>query len=360
MRAIKDHFLAVSGLFFLLVLSSCTQGDHRANKASQVTDQFLGNSGFPGIAVSVSIDGELVFSEGFGYADLEQQVPVSPAKTRFRVGSTAKSMTAMAVGTLYESGKLDLDAPVQVYLPNYPEKNGVVTARLLAGHLAGIRHYNGNEFLSANHYATVPEGLAIFKDDPLVVAPGTEFRYSSYGYNLLSAVVEAAAGQEFLSYMDETVFDPVGMEQTIADHVVPIIPNRSRYYEVQDGESYNSPWVDNSYKWAGGGILSTSEDLVRFGEAHLSDEFLSRDTIETLWTSQSTLDGEDTGYGIGWFTETDTAGRRVIRHSGGSVGGTTNFRIFPDDGLVIAVITNTSGADIGPLTDDLIEVFLSQ
>jgi CubicO group peptidase (beta-lactamase class C family) len=360
MRAAKNYFLFVSGLIFLLMLSSCTQGDHRANKADQVTNQFLANSGFPGIAVSVSIDGELVFSEGFGYADLEQQVPVSAATTRFRVGSTAKSMTAMAVGKLVETGRLDLDAPVQDYLPDYPEKDGVVTTRLLAGHLAGIRHYNGNEFLIAEHYPTVEDGLAIFRNDPLVSLPGAEFNYSSYGYNLLSAVVEAAAGQEFLSYMEETVFDPVGMEQTIADHVYPIVPNRSRYYEVQDGVTYNSPWVDNSYKWAGGGILSTSEDLVRFGVAHLSGDFLSRDTIETLWTSQSTLDGEETGYGIGWFTETDSAGRRVIRHSGGSIGGTTNFRIFPDDGLVIAVITNTSSAAIGPLTDDLIEVFLSQ
>jgi CubicO group peptidase (beta-lactamase class C family) len=360
MHASQNRYLIVTSLFFLLVLSSCTQGDHKANKANQIANQFLSDSGYPGIAVSVSIGGELIFSEGFGYADLEQQVPVSPAETRFRVGSTAKSMTAMAVGQLYETGKLDLDAPVQDYLPDYPEREGVITARLLAGHLAGIRHYNGNEFLSADHYATVPDGLEIFKDDPLVVSPGTEFRYSSYGYNLLSAVVEAAAGQEFLSYMDENVFDRVGMQQTIADHVFPVIPHRSRYYEVQEGKTYNSPWVDNSYKWAGGGILSTSEDLVRFGVAHLSDEFLSRDTIETLWTSQLTLDGKKTGYGIGWFTENDNAGRRVIRHSGGSIGGTTNFRIFPDDGLVIAVITNTSGADIGPLTDDLIEVFLSQ
>ena len=343
----------------LVVVASCGRTDDRVSQARDITNRFMTETGYPGIAVTISIDGELTWSEGFGYADVEQQVPVSPSLTRFRVGSTAKSMTAMAVGKLVESGRLDLDAPIQQYLPDYPEQTGVINARLLGGHLAGIRHYNGDEFLSAEHYATVTDGLDIFIDDPLIAKPGTEFNYSSYGYNLLSAVVESAAGQEFLSLMKETVFDPVGMEQTIADHVFPIIANRSRYYEVDGGKIYNSPWVDNSYKWAGGGILSTSEDLARFGNAHLTDEFLQPATIEMLWESQETESGDETGYGIGWFNDVDARGRRVVRHSGGSVGGTTNFRILPDDGLVIAVITNTSSADIGPLTSSLVEVFLS-
>jgi CubicO group peptidase (beta-lactamase class C family) len=357
MPAINLRILILTSL--LLVVSACTATDNRTSKARDITNRFLAESGYPGIAVTVSIDGEIAWSEGFGYADVEQKVPVSPSLTRFRVGSTAKSMTAMAVAKLVESGKLDLDAPIQQYLPDYPEKAGVITARLLGGHLAGIRHYNGDEFLSAEHYATVRDGLGIFKDDPLIAVPGAEFNYSSYGFNLLSAVVESAAQQEFLSLMKETVFEAVGMEQTIADHVLPIIANRSRYYEVQDGEVYNSPWVDNSYKWAGGGILSTSEDLVRFGNAHLTDQYLKPGTIEMLWTPQRTTAGEETGYGIGWASETDADGRRVVRHSGGSVGGTTNLRIFPDNGMVIAVITNTSAADIGLLTDELIDVFLS-
>ena len=122
----------------------------------------------------------------------------------------------------------------------------------------------------------------------------------------------------------------------------------------------NSPWVDNSNKWAGGGFLSTSEDLVRFTFAHLTDEHLEPETIEMMWTSQTTTSGEETGYGIGWGVRTDDAGRHVIAHTGGSVGGTTQMRIYPDENLVIAVITNTSGADIGDVTDDIVEVFLQQ
>ena len=134
-------------LFFaslILVVAACTKPDDKPSQAREITNQFMAETGFPGIAVTVSIDGDVVWSEGFGYADVEQQVPVSPSLTRFRVGSTAKSMTAMAIGKLVESGALDLDAPIQRYLPDYPEKDGVITARLLGGHLAGIRHYNGN------------------------------------------------------------------------------------------------------------------------------------------------------------------------------------------------------------------------
>ena len=344
-------------LVSVLLVSSCTGGVE--DRASAIAGDFMRESGLPGLAVTIGRSGRIIYSEGFGFADLEQHVPVDPAVTRFRVGSTAKSMTAMAIAQLYDAGKLDLDAPIQTYLPDFPEKAAPITTRMLAGHLGGIRHYEGDEFFSDVAYESVSDALSIFADDPLAVLPGSAFRYSTYGYNLASAVVEVAAGEEFVSYMTENVFGPTGMTSTVADRVMPIIEGRSRYYHFEDGTLVNSPWVDNSNKWAGGGFLSTSEDLVRFAFAHLTDEHLKPDTIKTMWTSQKTSAGEETGYGIGWRIRTDEAGRTVIGHTGGSVGGTTQLRIYPDDDLVIAVITNTSGGDIGGVTDDIVNTFLS-
>ena len=160
--------------------------------------------------------------------------------------------------------------------------------------------------------------------------------------------------------MSENVFGPLGMGRTTTDRVVPIIDYRSRYYHLEDGKLVNSPWVDNSNKWAGGGFLSTSEDLVRFGFAHLTDRHLRPETIAMMWTSQATASGEETGYGIGWNVGTDEQGRRLIRHGGGSVGGTTELRIYPQYGLVIGAISNTSNAGIGPLADSVAEVFLGE
>ncbi len=350
---------ALAGVLITTLLVSCVERNSAGERAADIASRYLEESGVSGLTISVGIDHAIVWSEGFGYADLEQHVPIVPEKTRFRVGSTAKSMTAMAVGQLVEAGSLDLDAPIQDYLPDFPEKEGKITTRMLAGHLGGIRHYNGDEFYSAENYKSVSDALEIFRDDPVVVSPGAAFSYSTYGYNLVSAVVESASGQNFLTYMEEQVFAPTGMSRTVADRPVPIISDRSRYYRLEDGELVNTPWVDNSNKWAGGGFLSTSEDLVRFGFAHLSDQFLRPETIEMMWTTQVTSGGEETGYGIGWGTRVDALGRKLIAHTGGSVGGTTNLRIYPDNGLVIAVISNTSDADLGQLTDDIVDAFLS-
>ena len=342
----------------LIGLSACDTAPTPQQRAEAIAAQYLEESGLPGIAISIGRDGDIIWSAGFGFADVEQQVPVDASRTRFRVGSLAKPFTAMAVGRLVESGQLDLDAPIQAYLPDYPDNGSSITSRQLGGHLAGIRHYDGDEFYSARAYDSVVEGLAIFQDDPLVAPPGTEFSYSTYGYNLLSAVVEAAAGQDFVTYMQERVFTPIGMTSTTADYVFPLISYRSRYYELEDGQLSNSRWVDNSNKWAGGGFLSTSDDLVRFGFAHMTDEHLTRETIDLLWTPQRTSSGEDTGYGIGWGTRTDEQGRHFVGHTGGSVGGTTQFRVYPEEGLVIAVITNTSGGTLAPLTEAVVEAFL--
>ena len=166
---------------------------------------------------------------------------------------------------LVQSGKLDLDAPIQKYVPAFPQKGSVITVRMVAGHLGGIRHYQGDEFVIQKHYDNVTEGLAIFKDDPLVAPPGRKFNYSSYGFNLLSAAIETASGQDFLSYMQANVFAPIGLVHTTPDRNAQIVEQRSRFYELpKNGPVENAPYVDNSCKWAGGGFLSTAEDLVRF------------------------------------------------------------------------------------------------
>lgn len=316
-------------------------------------------SGTPGMSVAVGIDGVIAWAQGFGYADVEHRVPVWE-ETKFRIGSVSKPLTAAAVGLLVEQGKLDLDVPVQQYVPTFPRKRWPITTRQLAGHLAGIRHYRGDEVLSAERYATVAEGLTIFQDDTLLFEPGDRFSYSSYGWNLVSAVVERASGQEFLSYMQQNVFDPLEMRHTVADHTDSIIAHRTRFYERnRDGHVVNAPYVDNSYKWAGGGFLSTPSDLVRFGFAHFGETLLRSETIAELWTPQVTNAGESTGYGIGWFLAME--GGVVVRagHGGGSIGGTAGFETRPPQRAAAAILGNLTQAPTGGLIVALItEAFL--
>ena len=312
---------------------------------------------YPGIAIAVSVDGETVWSEGFGYADLEHRVPMSPS-VKFRVGSISKSMTAAAVASLVEDGRLDLDSPVQKYVPSFPEKAHPITTRQLGGHLGGIRHYRGNENFIRDPYATVLDGLSIFADDPLLHEPGTAFSYTSHGFNLISAVVKGAAKQPFLDYVREAVFRPLGMRDTVADFVTPIIPGRTRYY-VRDAEerAVNAPFVNNSYKWAGGGFLSTTGDVLRFANAHLDDGFLSKSSRELLFTEQRTRDGEGVGYGFGWFIRTRDDGRRLLSHSGGSVGGTSLMVMEPDTRVVVVGLINLTGAN-NSVVREVLDLFI--
>ncbi len=305
----------------------------------------------PGFALAVAVDGRIVWSEAFGYADLEAKRRTTP-ETQFRIGSVSKSLTADAVAQLYEAQKLDLDAPVQRYVPTFPDKGAPITTRLLGGHLAGIRHYKGNEFLLNQPFSNVTAGLSVFQNDSLVAPPGTRFSYSTYGFNLISAVVEGASGEQFLSYMSRHVFKPLGMTHTAPDKNDSLIPNRTRFYERTDsGQFVLSPAVDNSYKWAGGGFLSTAEDLVKFGSAHLSPGYLKAATLELLFTPQHTTSGQTTPYGIGWFVATDTLGHRYVYHGGGSVGGTTAFGVDRDSHVVIALVTNLSDARLAPVQE---------
>jgi serine beta-lactamase-like protein LACTB len=307
----------------------------------------------PGMSVAVLVDGAIAWSEGFGFADLEHRVPVTPL-TRMRIGSVSKPVTAAAIGKLAEQGRLDLDAPIQRYVPSFPEKRWPITTRQLAGHLAGIRHYRGNEFYSRDRYETVLDGLKIFADDSLLFEPGTDYHYSSYGWNLISAVIEGAAGEEFLSYMRREIFEPLGLRSIVAEHTDSIIEHRASFYERdrRTGGILNAPYVDNSYKWAGGGFISNTEDLVRFGWAHLAGGFLAPETVELLFTSQRTRSGELTNYGIGWRTGTDSAGRRWVGHTGGSVGGRAVLVIYPDHRVVVAALANLGSA---PMTPELAE-----
>lgn len=313
----------------------------------EVINAFMHEHGVPGMSVAVGVDGDIAWSEGFGFADLENRVPVTPL-TKFRIGSVSKTLTADAIARLVQEGRLDLDAPVQQYVPSFPEKRWPVTSRQIGAHLGGIRHYQGMESVTAGQrsYPNVLLSLRIFRDDTLLFEPGTQYSYSSFGFNLLSAVVQQAAGEPFLSYIDRVVFERLGMRHTVADYVDSIIPFRTRFYQQSGTATRNAFMVDNSYKWAGGGFLSTMEDLVTFAFAHQDPEYLDPATVRLLWTSQHLRDGSDVHYGIGWRVYEDDAGRRVVGHGGSSVGGRTQLVMYPDQGVVIAVTANLSEAPV--------------
>lgn len=304
-----------------------------------VAEEMEANS-VPGAAVAIAKDGKLVYSKGFGYADLENKVPFT-ARTVSRIGSISKTFTALSVMQLVEQGKINLDAEVQTYVPTFPKKAAPITIRQLLSHQAGIRHYKGNEMLSNVHYDDVESALAIFRDDPLVNEPGEKYSYSTYGFNLLSRVVEAASGERFTDYVQSHIIAPLGLKQTFFDDWAKIIPGRAHFYSRANKTSpvANVPQVDQSNKWGGGGLLSTAEDLVVYAMAYDGEKLAKRETIARMFTSQKTHGGNPTAYGFGWAIAMDQ-GKLRVEHSGGSIGATSILTKYPDQGLIIVALVN--------------------
>ncbi len=336
--------------------SEASDSSPRIAQWRAATEQLVARERLPGLSVAVMQDGSLLWSEGFGFANLEHQVPTTP-QTKFRVGSVSKALTSAAIGALVESGQLDLDESIRTYVPEYPDKGFPITTRQLAGHLSGIPHYQGEDIVNQVRYRDVIHALDKFKDRPLLFEPGTDYAYSSFGWNLIAAVVQRAAEEPFLRFMQESVFEPASMDHTIADHYDLIIPHRTAFYGISNGVARNAPAVDNSDVWAGGGFLSTSEDLVRFGHAMLSGMVVDEETLNLLFTSQKTSSGKETGYGLGWQEE-QIRGHAVVGHGGSHVGATADLLLVPDQFLIVAALTNAGSSGMSELTREIVTQLL--
>lgn len=315
--------------------------------AKKYVDSLRTSQHIPGISICVGTREKILWAEGVGYADLEDNSPVTIYSV-FRLGSVSKLLTSLAVGRLYQQGKLDLDAPIQQYLPDFPVKKYPITARQLAGHTAGIRHYiKEDQLIAPRYYKNVQDGLSIFKNDTLLFKPGTAYNYSTFGFTLLSAVVEAAAQKDFLSYMRDSIFLPLGMKHTFADYNDSIIPGRVRFYDPgKDGTVHHSDYVDNSYKWAGGGFLSSTVDLVNMVRGLITNKLLNPKTVELLFTDQKLENGKSTNVGIAWRINETKQGVKYIHHGGAIDGGRSFVFFYPESGYIFAITANLSGARI--------------
>ena len=338
-------------------------------QARQIVRAGLTAQNLPGISVAVGVGGDIVWAEGFGWADLENQVKVAP-DMRFRIGTASTVLTSAAVGLLLEKGGLKLDEKIQTYVPEFPEKQWPVTLRQLMGHVAGVRNDGGDEGPLFGVRCERPvEALQYFKDRPLLFEPGTQYRYSSYGWILLSAAVEAAADQPFLSFMRRQIFEPLGMDHTEADIATEPNPGWATFYfprfaaDPRYGPDLMRP-INLSCYAGSSAFLSTPSDLVRFGMAITSGKLLQPATIKLLQTPQRLASGDETGYGLGWDLETVALeGRqtRVIGHDGDILGGmVATLMTFADRGLVVSVTSNISYADTASLALKIAQAFAEQ
>ena len=340
-----------------------------AEQARPLVRAALTTQNLPGVSVAVGAGGEIVWAEGFGYADLEKKATVTP-KTQFRIAEVSIPLTSAAAGLLVEKGRLNLDSVIQKYVPEFPEKQWPVTVRELMGHVAGVRNDAGDEEPLSERCPRTVDGLQRFAGDPLRFEPGTRFRSSSYGWILVSAAIEAAAGQPFFTFMRAQVFEPLGMSATRPEAWNETIPDRATFYFPRFGGDtrYGPESVregDQSCFAGAGAFLSTPSDLVRFGMAVSAGKLVQPATLDMLQTPQQLTSGEQTGYGLGWTLETITLSGRPARMAGHGtkpdfIGGTAYLMTLPERGLVVAVTSNISFADTKSVALAVAEAFAAQ
>lgn len=348
----KLRLSARKSYVFIIVLSIClipsfgfAQRDNRYVKEIRMiedsVEKELKRLKLPSLSIAFYKD-DFLWKKSFGYADMEHKIPAKP-DTLYRLASISKPITAVGILRLMEEGKLKLDDEVQKFVPYFPRKRWPVTIRHLLGHLSGISHYrNYDEEGHFKIHYTTEESVGVFKDWMLKAEPGAKYIYTTYGFNLLGAVIEGASGKPYAEYMRENVWKPLGMKSTRMDIAGTIITNRARGYRRISETVKNCEFVDISSRFAGGGMLSTAVDLVNLSRALDENKVLSNETQRMMYTSMVTKDGRVTGYGMGWSVDF-IQGFWNVSHGGGQAGTSTHLLRFPEEKFAVAVTCNEEG-----------------
>ncbi|MFL6334452.1 MAG: serine hydrolase domain-containing protein [Pyrinomonadaceae bacterium] len=353
----KTLRLAVAAV--LLCASPCPRrGASAQTAAPQAADPYAGrlrefgeyvNAGMkhdriPGMTIGFFKD-DYTWVKGFGYADLENKVPAT-AESAYRLASITKSMTGEAVVQLAERGKLDLDAEIQKYVPDYPKQKWPVTVRNLLTHTGGGQTGSG----LGTEQVTTKEIVARISKYPIQYEPGTRYDYQTSGYNLLGAAVEHVSGQTLEAYLRENIWTPAGMKETRMDDVRGLIPNRVRGYDLADGEIKNAPFVNVSSRFGGGGLTGTVPDLLRWARAAFAGEIVSPKWIDEMLKPYTSKSGRYTGFGdadmyytLGWMV-VPVNGQLALHAQGSQKGTDVYLYYFPEKRLAIAAACNLEAA----------------
>lgn len=349
---IKNLFAQEKKDIFSDTFEDITSFEQAKTKSKQIFQYLLDSKTIPGVAISVTKKGHTLWEEGFGYADIENKKPVSPTETLFRVASVSKTISAVGLAKMYDQALIDWNCSLYHYVPLFPKKAFDFNLKQLGGHLAGIRGYQGREMFN-NKPFSIEEGLSLFSADPLLFAPGTKYSYNSYNWNLISVAMQKASKVPFETYMLENVFIPLQMNRTFPDRGA-IQPNQAVPYSK--GKNFSkATQVNNFYKLAGGGFLSTSSDIARFGNAILGKQFLPKEIQQEMLVSQCIDTGEDTGYGIGWQSGSDWNNRLRYGHIGNGIGGYAWFFIYPETEMVIVMCFNVTNPSMDSYLQRIID-----
>ena len=329
-----------------------------AGTASQMVQSHLKKHKVAGMSVAVAKDGKIIYSQGFGWKNIEKKIQASDI-TRYRLASVSKPVTSLLAFELIQQNKLQLDSMVKRTLRNLPIGH-TYSARHILGHMSGIRHYKDGKDRTRDvdeHYVRMRDACDLFINDDLLFRPGDKYDYSTHAYSVLGWLIESITGKRFREYAHER-FRAWGLTDLNAENSPLPGVNRSEIYRVDDGKLKTAKRDDLSWKYPGGGLECSVRDMALLGIKVLQGKIVDRSFLDSVaWKSQ-TAGGKSTGFGLGWDVGVRN-GRLVVAHSGSQTGASSNWRLLPNDNIVVVVLSNTRHDETGALSRDLGDLALA-
>ncbi len=335
-RSVRRGATMVFLLLGCLLQVSISKAQDTLSRMEQIIQSSVTGKRFMG-SVLVAQNDQVLLDNGYGYANLEWQIPDSP-QAKFRLGSITKQFTAACILLLEERGKLKTDDPVKKYMPDAPAAWDKITIYNLLTHTSGIPSFTGfPDYRSTEAQPTTPEKLvARFRDKPLDFQPGEKWNYSNSGYVLLGYLVEKISGQSYKDFVQENIFKPLGMNDSGYDSNSAIILHRAYGYAPGPDGPVNAGYIDMSIPFSAGALYSTTHDLLRWEQGLFGGKLLSAGSLKKMITPFK----QDYACGLGVRT---VRGHTEIDHGGGIEGFNTELAYYPDDKLTIVVLANLNG-----------------
>jgi len=350
---------AVSLTLFFTALATHAQRPATTAAVTEYVNSEMQRQHIPGLSLLVIKDGKTIRAEGFGLANVELHVPVKP-ESIFQSGSVGKQFTATAVMMLVEEGKIGLDDPLTKYFPEAPSTWKEITVRELLSHTAGLGDYP-KDFDMRKDW-TEDEELKLIESIPLAYPPGSSWEYSNLGYATLGFLIHRVTGEFYGDFLQQRIFQPLGMRSTRIISEADIVPNRSAGYRLLNGELKNQEWVSPLLNTtADGSLYFTTLDLAKWDAALYTEKLLKRSSLDLMWTPVKLKNGETNkaNYGFGWEIDRRN-GHRCIHHGGSWQGFETSIARYVDDHLTVIALDNLADSEPGKIVKHAAELYLAE
>ena len=326
-------------LCFLCIIQSSAQDivDKEFPLVDTLLEEFIKKGNLPGISLAISKNEKVIYAKGYGYSDVKKKTPMLP-NTRLRTASVAKVITATALGKLMSEGNVQLDAPIQKYIPYIPTQYASLTLRQLSSHTSGMSHRPDEKTYKKKRFTEIKETILIM-DKPLRYAPDTGYSYSTHAFNLIAGAIEGIADTNFEDYLNNQIFKSLGMKDTYIENIDSLSINDASLYYLKKGKQRTEKLTSASYKVAGAGFRSTPTDLVKMMHGY-TNGFIDTATTKEMFTSHRLKDGKQTQVGIAWRNSIDAFGNPLIEHAGSWLGTRTVIVHYPKENLNISIMIN--------------------